>query len=141
MKVAVQCESPLLQRSLELFLEGHLSSLKQCDVVVRDFKSDDDSHLSLYISNDETADILKPFSRSQLYLALEQILKQHDDADAISTIADELEEKQTQSETDDSVGTEETAGSDFSILERRIEMLTKEYQKNILEAVRAFYEK
>ena len=38
MKVAIQCESALLQRSLELFLEGHLSSLKQCDIVIRDTK-------------------------------------------------------------------------------------------------------
>ncbi len=138
MKVAVQCESPLLQRSLELFLEGRLGSLKQCDVVVRDFKSDDESRPSLYIGKDETADIRKPFSRSQLYLALEQILKQNDDVQELSTIAEELDQQELQDET---VGSAEAAGDGFSILERRIEMLTKEYQKNILEAVRAFYEK
>ena len=29
---------------------------------------------------------------------------------------------------------------DFDILEKRIEYLTKEYQENILRAVKAFYE-
>ena len=36
MKIAVECKSPLLQKSLELFLEQYLSSVKQCDIVVRD---------------------------------------------------------------------------------------------------------
>lgn len=36
---------------------------------------------------------------------------------------------------------EEEEAMDFSILEKRIEALTYEYQQNILRAVRAFYEK
>lgn len=137
MKVAVQCESPLLQRSLELFLRGHLSSLRQCDVVIRDFISDDESRPSLYISSDSDADIVKPFSRSQLMLAIEGLAKKNDDVSTITRIAAEME-------TDAEAVTDAPAASreeEFSILERRIEKLTQEYQKNIIEAIRAFYEK
>ena len=49
MKVAIACESPLLQRSLELFLEGRLSSQRHCDIVIRDHEMHNDEHLSLII--------------------------------------------------------------------------------------------
>ena len=75
MKVAVQCDSPLLQRSLELFLDEYLSSLKQCDIVVRDKRIENDPHLTLLIGASSDADLVKPFSRSQLMLVLEQMVK------------------------------------------------------------------
>ncbi len=116
MKVAVECHSPLLQKSLEIFLEKYLSSTKKCDIVVRDKECLDDKKC-FYISSKEGADLMKPFSKSQLILALEKRYKQ---------ISKNLQE-------DD--------GVDFSILEKRIEQLTQEYQANILKAVKAFYGK
>ena len=112
MKIAVECKSPLLQKSLEIFLSSYLSSIKQCDIVVRDFKvlSDDKT---FYIGKEKDSDLIKPFSKSALILALE---KRH----GISLDKNE---------------------PSFDILEKRIEMLTKEYQQNILKAVRVFYEK
>lgn len=124
MKVAVQCESALLQRSLELFLEGHLSSLKQCDIVIRD-KKIMDSHHSLYISDDEDADIKKPFSRSQLFLALQAFYNKVVEIESVQAFDEEVilnEDK------------------DFSLLEERINQLTDEYKKNVLHVVKAFYE-
>jgi len=124
MKVAVQCESPLLQRSLELFLEGHLSSLKQCDVVIRDKKIIDSYH-SLYISENADSDVKKPFSRSQLFLALENFYKKLEGMENIQDYEEEVEDSQTK---------------DFSLLESRIEQLTDEYKKNLLNTIKAFYE-
>lgn len=124
MKVAVQCESALLQRSLELFLDKHLTSLRQCDVVIRD-KQIMDSHHSLYISGSAEADIKKPFSRSQLYLALENFYKKVVDIQEIAAYDEEVELSNTK---------------DFSLLEERIETLTQEYKNNLLKMVRAFYE-
>jgi len=124
MKVAVQCESALLQRSLELFLEGHLSSLKQCDIVIRDTKIMD-SHHSLYVSDDEDADIKKPFSRSQLFLALQAFYNKVVEIESVQAFDEEVilnEDK------------------DFSLLEERINQLTDEYKKNVLHVVKAFYE-
>ena len=120
MKIAVECKSPLLQKSLELFLSHYLTSLKQCDIVVRDEKCLDDVRC-FYLSSDEDADLVKPFSKSQLILALQN---RYEEMVAKDLIESEQEEP-----------------LHFDILQKRIEYLTKEYQENILKAVRAFYEK
>ncbi|MEA1892812.1 MAG: hypothetical protein U9N33_08880 [Campylobacterota bacterium] len=121
MKVAVECQSPLLQKSLELFLSSYQSSLKQCDIVVRDFKVKDDEK-TFYISQDKDSDLVKPFSKSALVLALER---------RYETIS-----SKNQKELSD-INNEKI---DFSILEKRIEQLTREYQQNILKAVKVFYD-
>jgi len=123
MKVAVECKSPLLQKSLELFLSKYLSSIKQCDIVVRDEECLDDKRC-FYISSDENSDLTKPFSKSQLILALEK----------------RYEESKPKVETT-LIETQENETLDFDILEKRIESLTQEYQSNIIRAVKAFYEK
>jgi len=124
MRVAVECQSPLLQKSLELFLEKYLGSAKKSDIIIRDEECLNESRC-FYIANDEKADLLKPFSKSQLILALEK--KYNDLYPKSSASIKEDEEVQESME--------------FEILEKRIELLTKEYQDNILRAVKAFYEK
>ena len=125
MKVAVECKSPLLQKSLELFLSRHLCSSKHCDIVVRDVKCVDDEKC-FYISSDSEADMTKPFSKSQLILALENRYKiTNNDGVNKSVEVEEYLDKPL----------------NFDILEKRIESLTTEYQQNILKAIRAFYEK
>lgn len=126
MKVAIQCDSPLLQRSLELFLEGNLSSLRQCDILIRDKNIDDDQYPTFVIGSDESSDLLKPFSKAQLLHALNQKFESKDDVSLPS-----IEEKVSSS--DEKIS--------FEILERHIDKLTREYQSNILKAIRAFYEK
>ncbi|MFT7004899.1 MAG: hypothetical protein ACJAWW_002265 [Sulfurimonas sp.] len=121
MKIAVECKSPLLQKSLEIFLSSHLCSLKQSDIIVRDFKALNDER-NFFIGKDSDSDLIKPFSKSALILALES---------RYENISSKPESK-IESSAD---------GVDFSILEKRIDLLTKEYQANILQAVRAFYEK
>lgn len=122
MKVAVECKSPLLQKSLEVFLSRYLCSSKQCDILIRDEECLNDERC-FYISSDSKADLVKPFSKSQLILALENRYKgSHKEIIAI--------EKEYSDEP-----------MNFDILEKRIELLTKEYQQNILKAVKAFYEK
>ncbi|MDF1884277.1 hypothetical protein JHD49_10020 [Sulfurimonas sp. SAG-AH-194-C21] len=125
MKIAAQCKSPLLQKSLELFLDKHLCSLSKCDIVVRDEPCLADERC-FYIGSDEKADLKKPFSKSQLILALEKRF-------AILNPQDESVETENIEIIDPAM--------DFSILEKRIEFLTQEYQSNIIRAVKAFYEK
>jgi len=122
MKIAVECQSPLLQKSLELFLEKYLTSSKQSDILIRDVACVNDKRC-FYISNKSGADLVKPFSKSQLIIELEKKYK----------TLHRTEEKNLPSNTNETM--------DFSILENRIEFLTKEYQENILRAVKAFYEK
>jgi len=127
MKVAIQCDSPLLQRSLELFLDGHLSSPRQCDILIRDKDIRDDQHPTFVVGVGETSDLIKPFSKAQLLHALNQ--KFDVQKNIPDSVADEVEVR------------EEEESVSFEILERHIEKLTLEYQANILKAVRAFYEK
>jgi hypothetical protein len=125
MRIAVECTSPLLQKSLEKFLGSYLDTSKKSDIVIRDTKCFNDPKC-FYIANNDEADLLKPFSRSQLILALEK---------RYETLAPK---KETQ--TKEEVVFQED-GLDFSILEKRIEVLTNEYKENVLRAVKAFYEK
>ncbi|MEN4046952.1 MULTISPECIES: hypothetical protein [Sulfurimonas] len=124
MKVAVECQSPLLQKSLELFLAKYLSSSKKSDIIIRDEECLNESRC-FYISTKEGADLLKPFSKSQLILALEKKYN-------------ELYPESTNTQPEDENTSERM---NFEVLEKRIELLTKEYQENILRAVKAFYEK
>ncbi len=127
MKVAIACESPLLQRSLELFLEGYLSSLRHCDIVIRDHDVPHDDRLSLLIGTSENVDLVKPFSKGELFRRLHEkmtLVKDEILMNECSTPHDESEEKVS-----------------FEILERHIEKLTQDYQANILKAIKAFYEK
>ena len=98
MKVAIQCVSPLLQRSLELFLQDRLSSFKQCDLVIRDRPRADDAHPQFLIGPRDGAHLEKPFSKSQLLLSLEkfmQDLRSGQDAMETATMMDAPEVVQT----------------------------------------------
>jgi len=117
MKIAVECKSPLLQKALEIFLSPYLTSINLCEIVIKDEKCLNNKKC-FYISQDSDADLIKPFSKEQLVEALNNRYKS---LEYIEDIDEEV--------------------LDFGILERRIEYLTKEYQQNILKAVKAFYEK
>ena len=118
MKVAVECRSILLQKALENFLGKHVTLPKHSDIIIRDYKSGDTK--SFYISTEEDADLIKPFSKSQLFLALQNRYKMQE-ADGPSQ------------------GDQKESNANFEILQKRIEMLTEEYKNNILEAIKAFY--
>ena len=126
MRVAVECQSPLLQKSLELFLSNYLSASKKCDIIVRDEVCLGDERC-FYVSSDKEADLMKPFSKSQLILALEKKYE------SLYGKSEDEEIHKNYLEDEESM--------DFSILEKRIELLTQEYQQNILRTVKAFYEK
>ena len=132
MKIAVECNSPLLQKSLELFLSKYLSGIKRCDIVVRDREVLDDEK-NFFISSQSGADLMKPFSKSQLILALEKRYRK--------LYPDASHRPQREEEQRVHKYPQEGEELDFSILEKRIESLTLEYQENILRAVKAFYEK
>jgi hypothetical protein len=130
LKVAVQCVSPLLQRSLELFLKDNLSSIKNCDVVIRDQKVFENEKMCLLVGSDESATLRKPFSKSQLFIALEKMIDANQKNVAIKEVLKEVE-----------MPSEKKEISELDILEKRIAKLTEDYQDNIMKAIRAFYEK
>jgi len=119
MKIAVECKSPLLQKSLEIFLSKYLTTYKHCDIVIRDEECLADEKC-FYISCDkEKAHLVKPFSKSQLILALKN---------RYSDIDNSQEDMPKSSKMD------------FALLQKRIEYLTAQYQQDILKTIRAFYE-
>jgi len=121
MKIGVECKSPLLQKSLEMFLSKYVSSAKNCDILIKDVKCHDNEKC-FYISSASDADLVKPFSKAELMLALENRYKK------VQKVT-----KPQVKESGDSL--------DFVILEKRIEQLTREYQENIIKSIRAFYER
>lgn len=138
MRVAVQCESPLLQRSLETFLAPHLSTLKQCEVVVRDRHVEDGEMPELLISNGEEGMLSKPFTRSQLMLALEQLVEKRERVEEAVALSNELDRPV---EAEVSVETKCADAPDLILLEKRIEQLTRAYQEDVMKTIRAFYER
>lgn len=74
MKLAIICDSPLLDRCLEYYLREHVTSYRQCDFIVSDKPLKVDKPLCL-ISTSQDAYIPKPFTRTQLILGLEAFFK------------------------------------------------------------------
>ena len=123
MKIAVECTSPLLQKSLEVFLVKYLSSRKLCDIVIRDEACLNDIRC-FYISSKSGSDLLKPFSKGQLILSLEKKYE------SLTKSKQKISSKSSKNEP-----------LNFEILEKRIDYLTQEYKQSILKAIQAFYEK
>jgi hypothetical protein len=123
MKIAVACESPLLQKSLELFLKKHLSVEKKCDIIIQDTPCSGDKRC-FYIATSLDADLLKPFSKSQLILALQKHYKKLHPA------------QQKTLQSPDTIQSQR----DFALLEAKIEQLTQEYQAKLLQEIKGFYE-
>jgi len=122
MKIAIDCKSILMRKSLELFLTKHLATAKNADIIIKDTKCSDDERC-FCISAGKDADLVKPFTKAQLILALERKLKNVPQTKKVKK-KEQVEKEQM----------------DFSVLEKRIELLTQEYKNNILKTVRAFYE-
>jgi len=71
LKVAVICDSPLLEKSIKNFLKEYITPLGICDFVISDKKRELHKPI-FYIGNHENSDLKKPFSKSTLLLKLEK---------------------------------------------------------------------
>lgn len=65
MKVAIKCESILLDKALNIFLKPYLASIKNCDFIVVDEKIELKKPIFLIGEN-----IKKPFNQDELIIAL-----------------------------------------------------------------------
>lgn len=132
MKVAIECRSPLLQKSLENFLEGHLCSIRSCDVVLSD-ESLLGRDNALRIGSDSKADIIKPFSKSQLLLRLEHFYKIKEEATTAMSIANELDILDSIE-----INIPSQRAPDSRSLEEKIEQLTSSYVQGVMSLVREY---
>jgi hypothetical protein len=74
MKIALVCNSVLLNESLKIFLKPYLTNLKDANIVISDQKLDIDKPVFI-INNKSEAHLQKPFSMSNLLLSLEHFYK------------------------------------------------------------------
>ncbi|MDE7317644.1 MAG: hypothetical protein K2N12_07950 [Helicobacter sp.] len=74
MKIAIMCDSPLLEKCLEYYLRDFIVGYRQCDFVIADKNIDIAKPLCL-ISLSEDAAIIKPFTRTQLFLGVQKFFK------------------------------------------------------------------
>lgn len=110
MKIAVLCDSPLLEKTLKNFLGNNVTPLGSCDFVVSDKKRE--LHKPVFIiGNDEDADLHKPFSRSSLMLKLEKFYDN---------------------------GYEEEGSHDIDILKKRITTITDRFLEEIYRELDKF---
>jgi len=114
-KVAVRCDSHLLQRSLEIFLAPYLAPDGEADILVTDRDGESASPLLRVGTDRNQADLVVPFTRSQLMLRLEKIAKDVKDRSAIHALDDEEEET----------------------LQREIERITQAFVKELVDVVKA----
>ncbi len=73
MKIALACQSVLLQKSLEIFLKSYVVSYKQCDFIMSDTKVESDKPI-LYIGK-ENSNLMIPFSKQSLIVSVDEFYK------------------------------------------------------------------
>jgi len=118
MKIALKCNSVLLEKSLRQFLKERLVSEQEADILVSDHAVATDKPL-LRIGMDEEADLVKPFSRSQLMIKLEEKLQNSTHHEMVRSFTVEEEEES---------------------LEEKIERITRLFVDDLTTVIKEHYE-
>lgn len=116
MKIALACQSILLEKSLEIFLKSHITPFKQCDFVISDKITK--TNKPLFHIGDEGADLVIPFSRSALMISIERFY-------------DSLSPKKPQKES-----RKKTKAKEF---EKKIERLTDNFRNELIDTIKKYY--
>ena len=118
MKIALKCNSVLLEKSLRQFLKHHVVSEHEADILVSDHPVTSEKPL-LRIGMDEDADLKKPFSRSQLMIRLEEKLQKSSQHRMVQSFTVEEEEE---------------------TLEEKVERMTKIFVEDLISVIKEHYE-
>lgn len=76
MKIALACQSVLLEKSLEIFLRNYIVSYKKSDFVISDQQIEIDKPV-FYISPNGDGELDLPFTKSALILSIEKFYAQN----------------------------------------------------------------
>lgn len=122
MKIALACQSVLLEKSLEIFLKNYITPYKQCDFVISDKKIEIEKPL-FYIATDES-DLNIPFSNTKLLLEIEKFFNEN----CLKR------DKSIQIKSSEQ-------GLKTNELEDKITKLTDEFRTNLIGIIKEYYEK
>ena len=117
MKIALVCQSLLLNKALNSFLGENIVPYKQCDFVISDKKIELDKPV-FYISAHE-GNLLIPFSKSSLFIELDKFFQQII----------------LRGNIDDLMMPERSSG----LLEERINALTEKFRVELIKTLRDYY--
>jgi hypothetical protein len=113
MKVALVCDSPLLKKSLEIYLKESVSTYEACDFVISDKKVKSKKPI-LFIGNREDATLKVPFSKEEVLSKTQQFYQRH------------LKEKYHDSD-------------ESALLEKELAKLHKKHKEKIARIIREFH--
>ncbi|SFP12896.1 hypothetical protein [Hydrogenimonas thermophila] len=119
MKIALNCKSLLLEKALKNFLSQYIVSENEANILITDNSVKSNLPIFHIGYNDPTADLQKPFSRSQLMIKLEDKLKTIKQKDELNSIITE----------------EDTT------IEKEIEQLTKQFTNDLLKIFKKYAQK
>jgi len=119
LKIALACQSILLEKSLEIFLKSYIVPYKQCEIVISDKQIEIDKPL-FYIAT-ENSDLDLPFSKSALMLKIEKFY------DSFS--------KETKEKVDNTV-----KKVDMKELEEKILKLTNSFRDDLVKTIKDYYD-
>ncbi len=118
MRVFIKCDSPLLQKSMYIFLKPFVTSFKHCDFIISDRKFK--SEKPLFIIG---KDIKKPFGKDELLKSLNKF---------VDNCKDDTSQK-----------IENKAIEDLHVnkLDKDIEKLTAKFSQDLVNLIKNYYEK
>lgn len=90
LKVAIMCESILLQESLKIFLNRYITSYKNADFVIAD-KHIDTVKPIFIISNTKHSNLNIPFTNTKLQIELENFYNSHNITKNPNTLETQIE--------------------------------------------------
>lgn len=121
MKIAIECNSILLEKALFLFLKQFVVPLKQCDFVVCDY--DRNFSKPTFFIGTPRANIVKPFSKEMLFHALKEFY---------AFTCKKTAENRTPLKTTHKIDKK---------LEEKIDNLLQEFRLNLTSLLKEHYEK
>ncbi len=118
MKIALACQSILLEKSLEIFLKSYITPYKQCDFVISDKSIELDK--PLFFIATENSDLAMPFSKSTLMLKV-----------------DKFYNSLYKEEKEDNLASNKANSKE---LEKKITKLTDTFRDDLLNVIREYYD-
>ena len=126
MKIALACQSILLEKSLEMFLKSYIVPYRKCDFVISDRQIEIDKPL-FYIAT-EDSELALPFSKSALMLKIDKFYASLDSKDSTKKIKKSNKTKKRVKKVQ------------MKELEVKITKLTDNFRDDLVNVIKEYYD-